>query len=155
MVRVIMGKKGTGKTKQMIDLINAAAGTEHGNVVCIERNRAMTFTVDYSIRLVEASDYDITSFEFLKGMISGLYAGFRLVIHDIARKLRVFVLHARKTALESLFCLVILLAFQISDAERPVALRQSVACLYGSLQHRNRRYVVLLFERLDALFIKL
>lgn len=75
MVRVIMGKKGTGKTKQMIDLINAAAGTEHGNVVCIERNRAMTFTVDYSIRLVEASDYDITSFEFLKGMISGLYAG--------------------------------------------------------------------------------
>lgn len=87
--------------------------------------------------------------------ISGLYAGFRLVIHDIARKLRVFVLHARKTALESLFCLVILLAFQISDAERPVALRQSVACLYGSLQHRNRRYVVLLFERLDALFIKL
>ena len=87
--------------------------------------------------------------------ISGLYAGFCLIVHNIARKLRVFVLHARKTALESLFCLVILLAFQISDAERPVALRQSVACLYGSLQHRNRRYVVLLFERLDALFIKL
>ena len=75
MVRVIMGKKGSGKTKQMIDLINAAVGTEHGNVVCIERNRAMTYTIDYSIRLVEASDYDVTSFEFLKGMISGLYAG--------------------------------------------------------------------------------
>ncbi|MBR1780801.1 MAG: hypothetical protein IJ751_05295 [Oscillospiraceae bacterium] len=75
MVRVIMGKKGSGKTKQMIDLINAAVGTEHGNVVCIERNRAMTYTIDYSIRLVEASDYDITSFEFMKGMISGLYAG--------------------------------------------------------------------------------
>ena len=43
-----------------------------------------------------------------------------------------------------------------SDAEGYfLALRQSVACLYGSLQHRNRRYVVLLFERLDALFIKL
>ena len=35
MVRVIMGVKGTGKTKQMIELINAAVGTEHGNVVCI------------------------------------------------------------------------------------------------------------------------
>lgn len=75
MVRVIMGKKGSGKTKQMIELINAAVGTEHGNVVCIERNRALTYDIDYNIRLVEASDYDIQSFEFLKGMISGLYAG--------------------------------------------------------------------------------
>ena len=75
MVRVIMGKKGSGKTKQMIDLINAAVGTEHGNVVCIERNRALTYNIDYNIRLVEASDYDIQSFEFLRGMISGLYAG--------------------------------------------------------------------------------
>lgn len=75
MVRVIMGKKGSGKTKQMIELINSAVATEHGNVVCIERNRAMTYNIDYNIRLVEASDYDIRSFEFLKGMISGLYAG--------------------------------------------------------------------------------
>lgn len=37
MVRVIMGKKGSGKTKQMIDMINSAVTTEHGNVVCIER----------------------------------------------------------------------------------------------------------------------
>ena len=75
MVRVIMGKKGSGKTKQMIDLINTAVQNEHGNVVCIERNRAMTYNIDYSIRLVEASDFEIKSFEFLKGMISGLYAG--------------------------------------------------------------------------------
>ena len=75
MVRVIMGKKGSGKTKQMIELINSAVGTEHGNVVCIERNRALTYNIDYNIRLVEASDFDIKDFEFLKGMISGLYAG--------------------------------------------------------------------------------
>ena len=75
MVRVIMGVKGTGKTKQMIDLINTAVQNEHGNVVCIERNRALTYNIDYNIRLVEASDFDIKSFEFLKGMISGLYAG--------------------------------------------------------------------------------
>ena len=37
MIRVIMGKKGSGKTKQMIDMINNAVQTEHGNVVCIER----------------------------------------------------------------------------------------------------------------------
>ncbi len=75
MVRVIMGKKGSGKTKQMIELINTAIENEHGNVVCIERNRKLTYDIHYTIRLVEASDYDIGNFEFLKGVISGLYAG--------------------------------------------------------------------------------
>ncbi len=75
MIKVIMGKKGTGKTKQLIELINSAIQTEHGNVVCIERNRKLTYDIHYNIRLVEASEYDLKSFEFLKGMISGLYAG--------------------------------------------------------------------------------
>ena len=65
MVRVIMGKKGSGKTKQMIDLVNAAINSEHGNVVCIERNRKLTYDIHYHIRLVEAGDYDIKTFEFL------------------------------------------------------------------------------------------
>lgn len=75
MVKVIMGKKGSGKTKHMIELINNAIHEEAGNVVCIERNRKLTYDIHYNIRLVEASDYDLSNFEFLKGMISGLYAG--------------------------------------------------------------------------------
>ena len=66
MVRVIMGVKGTGKTKQMIELINSAVHSENGNV---------TYDIHYKIRLVEASHYDIKSYDFLKGFISGLYAG--------------------------------------------------------------------------------
>ena len=75
MVRVIMGKKGSGKTKQMIDLINSAVQTEHGNVVCIEKGEKLTFDIHYQIRLVESSEYDLTSYTALKGFISGLYAG--------------------------------------------------------------------------------
>ena len=75
MVRVIMGVKGTGKTKQMIDLINEAAKTEAGNVVCIERGSKLTYDIHNSIRLVEASEYSIDTFDSLKGFISGLYAG--------------------------------------------------------------------------------
>ena len=75
MIRVIMGKKGSGKTKQMIDMINNAVQTEHGNVVCIERGSKLTYDIHYQIRLVEASHYDIKSYDFLKGFISGLYAG--------------------------------------------------------------------------------
>ncbi|NCE63467.1 hypothetical protein D1159_02445 [Pseudoflavonifractor sp. 524-17] len=75
MVRVIMGVKGTGKTKQMIDLINSAVHSEHGNVVCIERGNKLTYDIHSKIRLVEASHYDITSYEVMKGFISGMYAG--------------------------------------------------------------------------------
>ena len=75
MVRVIMGVKGTGKTKQMIELINTAVQNEHGNVVCIERGPKLTYDINYKIRLVEASQYDMKDFDFLKGFISGLYAG--------------------------------------------------------------------------------
>ena len=75
MVRVIMGKKGSGKTKQMIDLINSAVQTEHSNVVCIEKGEKLTFDIHYQIRLVESSEYDLASYTALKGFVSGLYAG--------------------------------------------------------------------------------
>ena len=75
MVRVIMGVKGTGKTKQMIELINSAVHSEHGNVVCIEKGAKLTFDIHSKIRLVEASDYNITSYDMMKGFVSGLYAG--------------------------------------------------------------------------------
>jgi hypothetical protein len=75
MVKVIMGLKGSGKTKQMIDLINTAAGNEHGNVVAIEHSPKLTFDIHYKIRLVDSESYGIASYEGLKGFISGLYAG--------------------------------------------------------------------------------
>ena len=75
MIRVIMGKKGSGKTKQMIDMINEAVQTEHGNVVCIEKGNKLTFDIHYQIRLVESSQYDVADYAALKGFVSGLYAG--------------------------------------------------------------------------------
>jgi len=75
MIRVIMGKKGSGKTKSMIEMINEAVQTEHGNVVCIEKGNKLTFDIHYNIRLVEASEYDLSSYTAMKGFISGMYAG--------------------------------------------------------------------------------
>ncbi len=75
MVRLIAGDKGSGKTKKLIELINAAAAQEAGNVVCIEAKNAMTFDIHYHVRLIVASDYEIASYEAMRGFISGLYAG--------------------------------------------------------------------------------
>ena len=75
MVRLIMGVKGSGKTKQLIELINNAAKDEPGNVVCIEANRNMTYDIHYHIRLIDADEYKLNSYEMFRGFISGLYAG--------------------------------------------------------------------------------
>ena len=75
MVRLIMGMKGTGKTKQLIELINNAAKDEPGNVVCIEANRNMTYDIHYHIRLIDAQEYRLNNYDLMRGFISGLYAG--------------------------------------------------------------------------------
>ena len=75
MVRLIMGAKGSGKTKHLIEMINNAAKDEPGNVVCIEANRNMTYDIHYHIRLIDAEEYKLDSYELMRGFISGLYAG--------------------------------------------------------------------------------
>ena len=75
MVRLIMGVKGSGKTKQLIELINNAAKDEPGNVVCIEANRNLTYDIHYHIRLIDAQEYKLNSYDMFRGFISGLYAG--------------------------------------------------------------------------------
>ena len=75
MVKAIVGLKGSGKTKQLIDSINTAIKTESGSMVCIEKGSALTFDIDYRVSLIDASEYDIGTYTFLKGFISGLHAG--------------------------------------------------------------------------------
>ena len=75
MGRLIMGVKGSGKTKQLIEMINNAAKDEPGNVVCIEANPTLTYDIHYNIRLVHAQEYNLSNYEVFRGFISGLYAG--------------------------------------------------------------------------------
>ena len=75
MIHVIMGLKGSGKTKKLIDAINAAVAEAHGDVVCIEYGKKLTYDVTYKVRLVDSKEYGISSPEMLKGFLSGLHAG--------------------------------------------------------------------------------
>lgn len=75
MIHVIMGLKGTGKTKKLLDAIHTAVDTAHGDVVCIEYGKKLTYDVTYKVRLVDSQEYGICSSEMLKGFISGLHAG--------------------------------------------------------------------------------
>ena len=75
MVRLIMGTAGAGKTKQLIELIHTSVESEKGSVVCIEPGADMTYDISHNVRLVNAGEYDLNSFECLRGFVSGLYAG--------------------------------------------------------------------------------
>ena len=75
MIHIIMGLKGSGKTKKLIDAIHGAVAEAHGDVVCIEYGKTLTYDVSYKVRLVDAKEYGIQSAEMLKGFLSGLHAG--------------------------------------------------------------------------------
>jgi len=75
MIHVIMGLKGSGKTKKMIDSINEVLSTASGDVVCIEYGKKLTYDVNYRVRLVDSKEYGISNSDMLKGLLSGLHAG--------------------------------------------------------------------------------
>ena len=75
MIHVIMGLKGSGKTKKLIDGINTAVAQDSGDVVCIEYGKKLTYDVTYKVRLVDSQEYGIRSVEMLKGFVSGMHAG--------------------------------------------------------------------------------
>ena len=75
MIHVIMGLKGSGKTKKLIDSINEAVASASGDVVCIEYGKKLTYDINYRVRLVDSKEYGINSLDMLKGFLSGLHAG--------------------------------------------------------------------------------
>ncbi len=75
MIQVIMGLKGSGKTKKLLTAINEAVVSAAGDVVCIEYGKKLTYDVNYRVRLVDSKEYGISNPDMLKGFLSGLHAG--------------------------------------------------------------------------------
>lgn len=78
MIKVIMGSRGTGKTKKMIDIVNKAVNEEAGNVVCIEKGQNLRYNLKFSVKLIDVSDYPMelnydTVFAYICGVYSGNY----------------------------------------------------------------------------------
>jgi hypothetical protein len=75
MINLIPGKKGTGKTKILVDQITKAAEEATGYVVCIERGMKLTYDIPHKVRLVDAEEYGITSYDAFYGFVAGMLAG--------------------------------------------------------------------------------
>ena len=75
MVTLIVGKKGTGKTKKLINLTNDAVESSNGNVVVIGKGSKLTYDVTHKARLIDTEQYSITGYDAFFGFLSGLCAG--------------------------------------------------------------------------------
>ena len=75
MIQIIMGLKGSGKTKKLIDSINQCVASAQGDVVCIEYGSNLRYEVSSRARLVSSKEYGIQNPDMLKGFLSGLHAG--------------------------------------------------------------------------------
>lgn len=75
MVKLIVGKKGTGKTKKLISLANEAVESSNGNVVVIEKGSKLTYDVTHKARLIDTEHYSISGYDAFFGFLSGLCAG--------------------------------------------------------------------------------
>lgn len=75
MVSLIIGHKGTGKTKQLIDAVNAAREASNGNVICVEKGDKLKNDVKYTVRLVSADEYKIAGYDQFYGLLAGMCAG--------------------------------------------------------------------------------
>ena len=74
MLKLMIGVKGTGKTKTLIEKVNAAAATSHGDVVCVEKGTQLRFDIKSKVRLVDTEEYLIHDAEALYGFIAGILA---------------------------------------------------------------------------------
>ena len=75
MITLILGKKGSGKTKKLMDLCNVAVEQSKGNVVFIEKDNTLTYDLSHKARLVAAEDYAIKCYSCFYGFIAGMCAG--------------------------------------------------------------------------------
>lgn len=74
MIKLVIGVKGTGKTKTLIEQVNAAVATTKGNVVCMEKGAKLRHDINYQARLINTDEYLISDASALEGFVAGILA---------------------------------------------------------------------------------
>ena len=75
MIQLIVGHKGSGKTKAVVEMANKAVKESKGNIVVIEKDVKLTYDIDSHARLVYSDEYGVLGYDAVYGFITGLLAG--------------------------------------------------------------------------------
>jgi energy-coupling factor transporter ATP-binding protein EcfA2 len=75
MISLIIGNKGSGKTKNLITLVNKAIENSKGSVICIEKEIKLTHDVNHRVRLIDTDHFGILGYDAFFGFLCGICAG--------------------------------------------------------------------------------
>ena len=74
-IQIIFGKKGSGKTKRILDMANASVKEAKGNVLFVDDDKSYTLSLKPQIRFIDASEYNVKGTELFYGFLAGILAG--------------------------------------------------------------------------------
>lgn len=74
MIQVIHGKKGSGKTKRILDMANAAIKEHNGDIIFVDDDNRYMFDLRHEVRFVNAGEYGCDSPEMFFGFLCGMLA---------------------------------------------------------------------------------
>lgn len=74
MIKIITGKRGSGKTKILIDSIHEAEKNSNGNVVAIQKGSSLNTDITHKVRLVNIEDYQVEGMDAFYGFVAGILA---------------------------------------------------------------------------------
>lgn len=136
MIRLIVGNKGYGKTKKIVELANNAVKETKGNVIFIEKGTNLTYDIDHKARLVDIEQYGISCFKCFYGFFGGLYAG----NYDITDIFVDATLKIGGRDLEAFADMVERLANITKDADSHITF--TVSCDPSELPERIKQYML-------------
>ncbi|MEG1774650.1 MAG: hypothetical protein RR320_07340 [Oscillospiraceae bacterium] len=136
MIKLIVGHKGSGKTKTMIAMANEAVKTTNGNVVCVEKGIQLTYDLNYQVRLVDVDLYKISGVDAYFGFLCGLMAG-NYDITDIYCDATLRICGKDYEALANMF--ERLIAFTSTNG---LSMTFTLSCEPEELPERVRQYII-------------
>jgi len=74
MVKLIPGKRGSGKTKLLIEAIKTAKKESNGNVVAIQIGNSLNSQIKHDVRLINIEDYGVSGCDAMRGFVGGIMA---------------------------------------------------------------------------------
>lgn len=75
MIQLIIGEKGSGKTKKMVEQLENSLATNKGNIVCVEKGAKLTYDISHKVRLTDVDHYKVTGYDSFYGFLAGMMAG--------------------------------------------------------------------------------
>ncbi len=135
MVQLIVGKKGKGKTKHLLDKVNTAVKTASGNIVYLDKNAKNMYELNNRIRLINVSDYPLSDCDEFIGFICGIVSqdhdleqmyldSFLVIAHLEGQDIEPAIQKLEK--ISSMFQVDFLINISLDEPELPESLRSKV-----------------------------